>query len=113
LYPVDRLFILVAVRRFHDMGDDGSRSLRFDNYVRMQHFVRRSTYIPFRRFWGMCGDNSCNSFRLLFMVLWVLICMRAVLMLRHSFMFLGLRFLPPFFFLLGGVHCLFYKNLAY
>jgi hypothetical protein len=26
--------------------------LRFDNYVRMQHFVRRSTYVTFRRFWG-------------------------------------------------------------
>jgi hypothetical protein len=22
------------------------------SYVRMQHFVRRSTFVPFRRFWG-------------------------------------------------------------
>jgi hypothetical protein len=49
---VDRLAILVADRRFHGMGVAGSRSLRFDNYVRMQHFVRRSTYIPFRLFLG-------------------------------------------------------------
>jgi hypothetical protein len=27
-------------------------SLRYDNYVRMQHFVRRSTYVPFRRVLG-------------------------------------------------------------
>jgi hypothetical protein len=29
-----------------------NRSLRSDSYVRMQHFVRQSTYVPFRRFWG-------------------------------------------------------------
>jgi hypothetical protein len=41
----------VAVRRFPDgMGAADSRSLRSDSYVRMQHFVRRSTYVPFRRF---------------------------------------------------------------
>jgi hypothetical protein len=28
------------------------RSLRSKNYVRMQHFVRRPTLVPFRRFWG-------------------------------------------------------------
>jgi hypothetical protein len=49
---VDRLAILVAVRRFHGMGAADSRSLRSDNYVRMQHFVRRSTSAPFRRFLG-------------------------------------------------------------
>jgi NAD-specific glutamate dehydrogenase len=49
---VDRLAILVAVRRFHGMGAADSRSLRFESYVRMQHFVRRSTYVPFRRFLG-------------------------------------------------------------
>jgi hypothetical protein len=33
------------------MGAADSRSLRSYNYVRMQHFVRRSTYrVPFRRF---------------------------------------------------------------
>jgi hypothetical protein len=49
---VDRLAILVAVRRFPSMGAADSRSLRTDSYVRMHHFVRRSTYVPFRRFGG-------------------------------------------------------------
>jgi hypothetical protein len=50
---VDRLAILVAIRRFiRGMGAVGSRSLRSYIYVRMQHFVRRSTSVPFRRFWG-------------------------------------------------------------
>jgi hypothetical protein len=49
---VDCLAILVAVRRFTGMGAVDSRSLRSNNYVRLQHFVRRSTYIRFRRFWG-------------------------------------------------------------
>jgi hypothetical protein len=48
----DRLAILVAVRRFHGIGAADSRSLLSDSYVRMQHFVRRSTYVPFRRFLG-------------------------------------------------------------
>jgi hypothetical protein len=78
---VDRSAILVVVRRFHSIGAADSRSLRYDGYVRMQHSVRRSTYVPFRRFWGMCGENSCN----LFMVLWVRVSAtlrrRAVLML--------------------------------
>jgi hypothetical protein len=43
----------------------------------------------------MCGDNSCNVFLLLLMLLWVLVlamlCRRAVLMLWHAFLFLGLR----------------------
>jgi hypothetical protein len=37
---VDRLAILMAIRRFHGMGVADSRSLRSDNYVRMHHFVR-------------------------------------------------------------------------
>jgi hypothetical protein len=45
---------------------------------------------------GMCSDNSCNVFLLLFMILWVPISTtlfrRAVLMLWHAFVFLGLRF---------------------
>jgi GTP-sensing pleiotropic transcriptional regulator CodY len=36
---VDRVAILVAVRRFRGMGVVDSRSLRSGNYVRMQHFV--------------------------------------------------------------------------
>jgi hypothetical protein len=50
---VDGLAILVAARRFLGMGVIDSRSLRSDKYVRMQHFVRRTTsYVPFRRFGG-------------------------------------------------------------
>jgi hypothetical protein len=49
---VDRLAILVAVRRFPGKGAADSRSLRSDSYVRMQHFVRRTAYVPFRRFLG-------------------------------------------------------------
>jgi hypothetical protein len=49
---VDHLTILVAARRFLGMGDADSRSLRCDSYVRMERFVRRTTYFPFRRFWG-------------------------------------------------------------
>jgi hypothetical protein len=59
-------------------------------------------------FGGMCDVNSCNVFLLLFMALWVPISAalfrRAVLMLWHAFLFLGLRFFPLFFFLLGGLH---------
>jgi hypothetical protein len=57
----------------------------------------------------MCDVNSCNVFLLLFMALWVPISAtlfrRAVPMLWHAFLFLGLRFFPDFFFLLGGLHC--------
>jgi hypothetical protein len=49
---VDPLAILVAaIRRLHGMGAADSRSLRPESYVRMQHFIRRTTSIPFRRFW--------------------------------------------------------------
>jgi hypothetical protein len=50
---VDRLAIWVALCRFPGMGVADSRSLRTDSYVRMQHFVRRTTYyVPFRRILG-------------------------------------------------------------
>jgi hypothetical protein len=45
---VDRLARFVVVRRFRGAGN--SSSLRFYTYLRMQNFVRRSTYVPFRRF---------------------------------------------------------------
>jgi hypothetical protein len=38
---VDRLAILVGVSRFYGMGGADSRSLCFDNYVRMQHVPHR------------------------------------------------------------------------
>jgi hypothetical protein len=49
---VDRRAILVAILRFPGIGDANSRSLRSDIYVRMHHFARRSTYVPFGRLWG-------------------------------------------------------------
>jgi hypothetical protein len=49
---VGRLPILVPARRFPSMGAAGSRSLRSESYVHMHHFVRRTTFAPFRRFWG-------------------------------------------------------------
>jgi hypothetical protein len=49
---VDRLAILVVVRRFPSMGAADSRSPRSDSYARMQHFACRSTSVPFRLFWG-------------------------------------------------------------
>jgi hypothetical protein len=48
----DRLAILVVVRRFPGMGAADSRSMRSDSYALMQYFVRRSTSVSFRRFWG-------------------------------------------------------------
>ena len=50
-----RLSWLIAwldVRRFLGMGAADSRSLRSDSYVRMQHFVRRSTFRSFSVFLG-------------------------------------------------------------
>jgi hypothetical protein len=55
---VNHMAILVAFSRFHGMGVADSRSLRRSIYVRMQHFVRRTTLVLFRRFWGMCDVDS-------------------------------------------------------
>jgi hypothetical protein len=69
----------------------------------MQHFVRQTNLFLFGVFWGMCGENSCNVFLLLFMALWVPIStalfrrVLVVLALWHAFLFLGLRFFPLFF----------------
>jgi hypothetical protein len=49
---VDRLAILVVVRRFPCMCVADSRSLRSSNYFGLHHFVRRTIYVSFRRFWG-------------------------------------------------------------
>jgi hypothetical protein len=48
----DRLSILVVVRCFPSMGAADSRSWRSEGYARMKDFVRRSTYVPLRRFLG-------------------------------------------------------------
>jgi hypothetical protein len=49
---VDRLAILVALRRFPSMGAADFRSLRYEIYAHLKEFVRRSTPTPFRRFLG-------------------------------------------------------------
>jgi hypothetical protein len=46
------LGIFLALRRFLGMGAAHSCSLRSDKYVRIRHFVLRTTYVPFRHFWG-------------------------------------------------------------
>jgi hypothetical protein len=66
-------------------------------------------------FWGMYDENSCSVFLLLFMVLWVPIPVtlwrRAVLMLWHAFMFLGLRFFLFHYFYLVVSAALSCKNI--
>jgi hypothetical protein len=49
---VDRMGFLVAVCRFLCMVAADSRSLRYESSVCMQHFVRQTTYVPFRRLLG-------------------------------------------------------------
>jgi hypothetical protein len=49
---VDRLTIMVAVRRFLGTGDVPSRTLRSDNDAHMKAFVCCSAFGPFRRFHG-------------------------------------------------------------
>jgi hypothetical protein len=109
---VDRLAILVVVRRFPGMGADDSRSLRSDSYVRMQHFVRRSTYVPFRRFLGNVQREFMQRLSA---------ALHGTLgsYLRDAFQegssagavaclpVPRARFFPLFFFLLGGLHCFF------
>jgi hypothetical protein len=109
---VDRLAILMVVRRFPGMGAGDSRSLRYGGYVRMHHFVRRSTYVPFRRF---LGDVRCEFMQRLSASLHGTLgsYLRgafqegsadavACLPVPRAF-----RFFPLFFFLLGGLHCFF------
>jgi hypothetical protein len=57
---VDRLAILVDVRRFPCMGAADSRSLRSESYVSMQHLFADLLLFRFGVFWGMCDVNSCN-----------------------------------------------------
>jgi hypothetical protein len=89
---VDLMAILVTIRRFSGIGVANSRSLRFDSYVLTHNVVRRYTYVLFRRFLG--DVRRVQRFLLVLMALWVPIlatlCKRAVLMLWHAVMFLGL-----------------------
>jgi hypothetical protein len=47
---VDRLIILVVVRRSSRLGAADSRSLWSESYTNMKEFVRGPTSLPFRRF---------------------------------------------------------------
>jgi len=49
---LDRLAILVALRRFPGFGAHVARSLRSESFLRMKKFVRDSTSPSFRRFLG-------------------------------------------------------------
>jgi hypothetical protein len=88
------------------MGVLDSRSMRVDIYVRIDiiSFVELLVFL-----FGVFGENLCIVFLLLVMVLWVPIsatlCRRAVLMMCHAFMFLGLVLFSLFFFLLGVLWC--------
>jgi hypothetical protein len=104
---VDRLAILVAVRRFPNMGAAYSRYLRSDSYaVCMRHFVRRATYVPFRRFLGDVRQELIQRPSLplhgILDPIFATFCRRAVPMLRHAFLFLMLRFFPPSFYLVAS-----------
>jgi hypothetical protein len=108
---VDRLDILVGVRRFHAwvMLTLALCALTVMSVCNIS-FVELLMFL-FGVFGGVCDVNSCNVFLLLFTVLWfpisATLCRRAVLTLWHAFLFLGLRFFPPSFFLLNGLHCFF------
>jgi hypothetical protein len=63
---VDRLTIVVVVHRFPCMGVADYRSLRSGICIRMKESIRRSTTIPFRRFWD---DARRDLMQRLFVVL--------------------------------------------
>jgi hypothetical protein len=99
---IDCPAILFVIRRFHGMGDANSCLLRSESHARVHHYVRRSICVPFQRFGGMCTENFCDIFLLLFVARWVpifvVLCKRAVPKLWHASLFLGLRHvgvLPP------------------
>jgi hypothetical protein len=66
---VDRLAILVAIRRFSSMGAADSRALRSESYACMKEYERRFTFVPFRRCLGnVRSDLMAHHF---FMARWV------------------------------------------
>jgi hypothetical protein len=83
---VDRMAVLVAIHRFLGMGVDDSRLLRYDIYVRMHHFGRRSTSLflldIFRG--GFAAKIHVTSFYFAFWVPhFAMFCMRAVFKLVY------------------------------
>jgi hypothetical protein len=93
---------LVAARRFLGMDVAESRSLRFGTFARMQHFVRRSTFVPFRRF---LGDVRRELMQRLYDALHGTLgsYFRDALQEGSAD---AVGFFPPGSFLLGGFHCL-------
>jgi hypothetical protein len=92
------------------MGVADSRPLRCHSYVRMQHFVRRTTYIPFRCFMGdvrrefmqrLSHDLNCTLGSYLRDAVHEGEGSVDAVACRHVLMFVVL-FFPRFFFLLGG-----------
>jgi hypothetical protein len=106
---VDRLAILMAVRRFPSMGVVVLALCALTVMLVCNISFVELLMLLFGVFWGMCDVNSRNVFMLLFMALWVPISAtllrRAVLTLWHAFLFLGLMFFLLFCFWLGGLHC--------
>jgi hypothetical protein len=102
--------------RFHGMGAADYRSLRFDSYARMQHFVRRTTYVPFRRILeDLRREFTQRRLHAAFCHSTLGSYLRDALQEGNDdvvacLLFLGLRhvgFCHVFFFLLGGLRCLF------
>jgi hypothetical protein len=96
---LDRLAIWVTVHCFHVMGVTDFGSLTVMSVCNIS--VGGLRMLLFGVFLEMCGENSCNVFLELFMVLWVPISAtlsrRAVLMLPYAFLFMWLRFFPRLF----------------
>jgi hypothetical protein len=95
------------------MGATDPRSLRFDMYVLMDcniSFVDVLMF-PFDAFGEVSGENSCNVVLLFFIIRWfptfAMLCRRAVPMLWHASVSLGLRHVGFSSFLIGGFHCSF------
>jgi hypothetical protein len=110
--------ILVACHRFHSMAEADSRCLHCGTYVRMQHFVRRTTYyVPLFRLFFLGGGRGVG---------WVF--MQRLSDALHGNLGSYLRdalqegsadavaclpvprpcrFFPRVFFLLGGLRCFF------
>jgi hypothetical protein len=102
---VDRLAILVVVRRFPSMGAADSRFLRSKSYAaRIEEFVPLYGALhlfPSVDFFGMCVVGSCNALLCFFMARWVPIsvmhCRRVVKLLLPASLLRGVRLMCLFF----------------
>jgi hypothetical protein len=96
------------------MGVVDSLSLCSDSYVRMQHFVRRTTFVPFRRFLGHVRREFMQ--RLSAALHYIMgSYLRDALRDEGSAddvacLHVGKLGFGFFFFLLGGLHCFFWSD---